>query len=162
MSNSHFYFLNLCFKIFNKSFTEQQDNISPRSNQSNSSLRSIEIDAAAINNNTSNYNIHEPLMETFISPTSSNHQKNSNHTLMHVETTTNHLATNNIAPLTNTTTTSSSSFTTDDSFSNNVSGAKSPRFTPRNPVTGFGIYTPSHLHRKMDSHRGILCENNFL
>lgn len=64
---------------------------------------------------------------------------------------------NHDAPLTNnsnttssssTTTTGSSSMTTDD-------GQRSPRWTPRNPVTGFGIDAPFRRPRKMDvNHRG--------
>lgn len=64
---------------------------------------------------------------------------------------------NHDAPLTNnsnttssssTTTTNSSSMTTDD-------GQRSPRWTPRNPVTGSGIAAPFRRPRKMDvNHRG--------
>ncbi|KAG4078298.1 hypothetical protein HA402_013008 [Bradysia odoriphaga] len=53
-------------------------------------------------------------------------------------------------PLTNTTNSSSFSSSTDDS---NYGFVKSPRLTPRNPVTGMGVQDSFHRGRRMDGRR---------
>lgn len=60
-------------------------------------------------------------------------------------------------PLTNTTNSSSFSSSTDDS---NYGFVKSPRLTPRNPVTGMGVQDSFHRGRRMDGRRGIISFTN--